>query len=93
MAYTGGKLNFLNGKYGISAPNRSVPVMKLIREHKPKSPNELKKLIEEHFKNDCKCGIKSKGTVEDFGKNLYEAQKKRMGKIHIFFGRMYRMGI
>ena len=69
MAYTGGKLNYLNGKYGISAPNRSIPVMKLIKKHNPKSPNELK---EEHFKNDCICGIKSKGTIEDFGKNLYQ---------------------
>ena len=74
MAYTGGKLNYLNGKYGISAPNKSVPVMKLIRVHQPKSPNELKEQIEYHFKNNCECGIKSKGTIEDFGKNLYEAQ-------------------
>jgi len=72
MAYTGGKLNYLNGEYGISAPNRSIPVMKLIKKHNRKSPNELKVLIEEHFKNDCICGIKSKGTIEDFGKNLYQ---------------------
>jgi len=80
MAYTGGELNYLNGKYGISAPYKSVPIMKLIRKHKPKTPDELKKLIEEHFKYDCRCGIKSKGTIETFGKNLYEAQKKEWGK-------------
>jgi len=80
MAYTGGELNDLNGKYGISAPNKSVPVMKLIKVHQPKSPDELKKLIEHHFKNNCKCGIKSKGTIEDFGKNLYKAQKEEWGE-------------
>jgi len=36
MAYTGGPLNELNGKMGISAPNKSVPVMKLIKAHNPK---------------------------------------------------------
>jgi len=80
MAYTGGELNYLNGKYGISAPYKSVPVMKLIRIHRPKSPNELKTLIEYHFKNNCKCEIKSKGTIETFGNNLYEVQKKEWGK-------------
>ena len=80
MAYTGGELNYLNGKYGISAPNKSVPVMKLIKVHQPKSPDELKKIIEYHFKNNCECGIKSKGTIEDFGKNLYNAQKEEWGE-------------
>ena len=41
MAYTGGALNELNGKMGISNPNTSVPVMKLIKTHQPKSRNEL----------------------------------------------------
>jgi hypothetical protein len=80
MAYTGGELNYLNGKYGISAPNKSVPVMKLIRKHQPKSPKELEEQIKYHFKNNCKCGIKSKGTIEDFGRNLYEAQIIEWGK-------------
>ena len=44
MAYTGSPLNELNGKMGISAPFKSVSVMKLIRIHKPKSKEELVQL-------------------------------------------------
>ena len=80
MAYTGGPLNELNGKMGISAPYKSVPVMKLIRVHKPKSKEELAELIKFHFENDCECGIKSKGSVEDFGKNLFNSQKAYWGE-------------
>lgn len=74
MAYTGGPLNELNGKMGISAPYKSVPVMKLIRIHKPKTRDELYELIKFHFENNCECGTQSQGTIEDFGKNLYESQ-------------------
>ncbi|MBO3097302.1 MjaI family restriction endonuclease [Gelidibacter pelagius] len=74
MTYTGGPLNELNGKMGISAPFRSVPVMKLIRTHNPLSKDALVQLIAYHYNNDCPCGIKSQGTVEMFGKNLYESQ-------------------
>ena len=80
MAYTGGLLNELNGKMGISAPNHSVPVMKLIKTHQPKSKDELVELIRYHHENTCTCGIKSQGTVTDFGRNLYEAQLKYWGK-------------
>ncbi len=80
MAYTGGPLNELNGKMGISAPNRSVPVMKLIKTHQPKSKDALVELIRYHHENNCPCGIKSHGTVTDFGRNLYEAQLKYWGK-------------
>lgn len=73
---TGGLLNELNGKMGISAPHNSVPVIKLINEHKPRSHEELERLIEYHHNHDCPCGIKSKGTVHDFGLNLYNAQKE-----------------
>lgn len=73
-ADTGGLLNTLNGKMGISAPYNSVPVIKLINTHHPKSYDELEQLIEYHYLNDCYCGIKSKGTVYDFGRNLYESQ-------------------
>lgn len=79
MAYTGGLLNQLNGKYGISAPHKSVPVMKLIRAHRPKSRDELCQLIQFHHENNCPCGVKSQGTVEDFGKKLYEAQLREWG--------------
>ncbi len=79
MAYTGGELNLVNGKYAISAPANSVPVMKLIRAHQPHSKEELYQLIRYHFEHDCPCGIKSTGTVEDFGKRLYDAQIKEWG--------------
>ena len=74
MTYTGGLLNLLNGKMGISAPLKSVPVMKLIKIHKPKSKEELVELIKYHYANNCECGVNSMGSVQDFGKNLYEAQ-------------------
>ncbi len=61
---------------GISASHKSVPVMKLIRAHKPKSHEELVKLIDSHSKEKCSCGIISTGSVENFGKNLFNAQKK-----------------
>src|ERR1700758_1846948 len=74
MTYTGGLLNELNGKMGISAPFKSVPVMKLIKAHNPKSKEELVELIKWHSKNICECGVKSQGTVESFGKNLFDSQ-------------------
>lgn len=80
MAFTGGPLNELNGKMGISAPNRSVPVMKLIRIHRPKSKDELVELIKNHYEKECECRIKSQGTIEDFGKNLYRSQIKYWGE-------------
>jgi hypothetical protein len=73
---TGEDLNWLNGKTGIGAPENSVPVMSLIRKHKPKSHEELYFLIKKHSQTKCKCGIISKGTIEDFGKKLYLAQQK-----------------
>ena len=80
MAYTGGPLNELNGKMGFSATYKSVAVMKLIRYHKPKSKDELVELIKWHSENECECGIKSKGSVESFGKNLYESQLQYWGE-------------
>jgi len=56
MAYTGGPLNELNGKMGISAPYKSVAVMKLIKQHNPKSKGELVELIKWHSENTCECG-------------------------------------
>lgn len=79
-ANTGGLLNELNGQMGISAPSKSVPVIKLINTHQPKSYDELEQLIEYHYLHDCDCGIKSQGTVRDFGQNLYNAQMTYWGK-------------
>ncbi len=79
---TGGPLNVLNGKHGISSRLRTVPVMNLIRKHKPQGRGELVDLIASHSKpeNPCECGIKSTGTIEDFGKSLYNAQKNEWGQ-------------
>jgi hypothetical protein len=81
MAYTGGPLNELNGKMGISAPHKSVPVMKLIKAHNPKSKEELVELIKWHSENKCECGVVSQGTVESFGNNLYDSQILYWGEI------------
>lgn len=81
MAFTGGPLNELNGKMGISAPYKSVPVMKLIKAHNPKSKEELAELIKWHSENTCECGIVSHGSVESFGKNLYNSQILYWGEI------------
>lgn len=77
---TGGLLNELNGKMGISSPSKSVPVMKLIKEHKPQSKEELVELIKFHYENKCSCGIVSHGTVENFGKKLFESQIEYWGE-------------
>jgi hypothetical protein len=79
-AYTGGELNKLNGDYGISAPQKSVPVMRLIKVHRPKSKDELYELIKTHHETNCTCRIKSQGTIEDFGRDLYEAQQEAWGQ-------------
>ena len=80
MVYTGGELNELNGKMGISDPKRSVPVMRLIRNHKPKSKDALVHLIEYHKNNKCDCGVISTGTVLEFGERLYDSQEKYWGE-------------
>lgn len=80
MAYTGGELNLLNGKMGISDPKKSVPVMRLIKIHKPKSKDALVELIEYHKTNTCSCGVISTGTVKEFGQRLYESQKTYWGE-------------
>jgi len=81
MTYTGGPLNELNGKMGISAPYKSVPVMKLIKNHNPKSKEELVELINWHYENKCECGVVSQGSVESFGKNLFNSQMEYWGEI------------
>ncbi|MEO5572547.1 MAG: MjaI family restriction endonuclease [Bacteroidia bacterium] len=54
--------------------------MKLIKVHRPKSKDELYGLIKVHHETNCECGIKSQGTVEDIGRNLYEAQLQAWGQ-------------
>ena len=53
--------------------------MKLIKFHRPKSKEELCELIRSHYETDCYCGVKSQGTVEDFGKNLFNVQTSEWG--------------
>lgn len=73
-------LNELNDEMGISDPFRSVHVMKLLRFHRPKSKHELVELISNHYIKECDCGVQSQGAIEDFGKNLYDAQLECWGK-------------
>ena len=80
VAYTGGLLNELNEKMKISSARNSVPIMKLIKLHHPQSYGELEQLVEYHYLEKCKCGVRSKGTVRDFGENLYEAQLEYWGE-------------
>jgi len=72
---TGGPLNFLNEAAKTNSREKSVPVMALVAYHRPSSEEELETLIEQHSKShQCECNVRSRGTVADFGKNLYEAQ-------------------
>lgn len=73
-------LNALNQKYKTSSILKTVPIMKLIRVHNPKSHRELNDLINSHNKPQSCCNIRSKGTINDFGKNLYNCQKIEWGE-------------
>jgi len=74
---TGGPLNFLNEAARTNSRQQTVPVMALVAYHRPVHDNELENLIEQHcpLHPPCPCGIQSRGTVTDFGNNLYEAQQ------------------
>jgi hypothetical protein len=52
--------------------------MKVAEYHRPATPDELKALIASHVGRVCAvCREKSKGTVEQFGLNLYNAQFRK----------------
>lgn len=78
--FTGGLLNHLNRAAGISLPENSVPVIQLIRAHRPRSAFELETLIARHVHARCWCGLVSRGRVQDFGRALYEAQWEYWGE-------------
>ena len=84
-ASTGGILNVINERYKCNSKNNSVPVMQLIRYHSPKTNDHLVNLIASHTvngkHNNCQCGCKSQGTIEDFGMNLYNANLKYFNSI------------
>lgn len=71
---TGGPLNPLNESNRLNQRENSVFCMGLVKAHQPKNPKEMRTLIERHYTNVCTCGIKSKGTVEQFALNLLNAQ-------------------
>lgn len=73
---TGGELNWLNEKHRCNARRNTVPVMDLVKHHRPSSPENLRALIEAHYTaHACaQCGCKSAGTVEQFASQLFEAQ-------------------
>jgi hypothetical protein len=60
---------------GTSQRATSVSIIALITAHNPETPEEVKELIEKHCEETCVCGIQSKGTVESFALNLYNAQQ------------------
>jgi len=77
---TGGILNVINEKYNCSSKKKTLAVMNLIRYHNPTTKNELEFLIASHQSHEvhssCPCGSVSSGTIQDFGANLFEANKK-----------------
>ena len=72
---TGGELNGLNERSRCNSRRKSVPVMDLVRAHRPANPEALRRLIEQHHRRQCTdCRCRSMGTVEQFASNLYNAQ-------------------
>ena len=74
---TGGELNRLNEAKRCNVRHRTVPVMDLVRYHRPSSPEALRKCIEEHHHQASTCTLcncRSVGTVEQFASTLYMAQ-------------------
>ena len=74
---TGGILNKINEMYFCNAKNNTVAIVKLIQHHKPKTWNEVERLIESHQDGhehaNCSCGAKSKGTIKTFAKRLHDS--------------------
>jgi hypothetical protein len=49
--------------------------MLLVSHHRPRTPEHLLQLIEDHHRSKCpSCPVRSKGTLSDFSRNLFEAQ-------------------
>lgn len=80
MTYTGGPLNWLYGQSRVSNPNESIHVMNLVRAHDPDNPDELYECINRHYYDSCQCGGDGGGTLEDYGRWLYEAQADVWGE-------------
>jgi len=79
---TGGPLNGLNERAKVNSRARSVPIMRLVGAHKPQTPREVSRLIEEHVcpATPCAtCGVVSQGTVDTFASNLFLAQFAEAG--------------
>lgn len=74
---TTGVLNHVCELYHCNSVSKSVAIQNIIRFHQPKQERELIALIDSHqivgCHNQCTCGSKSKGTLEDFALNLYNA--------------------
>src|SRR5574343_980109 len=82
---TEGILNKINERYGCNKKAKTIAVQQLIRFHKPKHAKELEALIDLHQEDkklaNCECGCKSKGTVESFAGNLYDAYLKYQAEV------------
>ena len=68
-------MNRLNERTGCNARRNTVPIMALIEAHPTTSPDAVEACIADHVGGVCPCGIVSNGTVDDFGKRLFNAQE------------------
>ena len=71
-----------------NSANNTLKVVEMISKHKPKTAAEVVMLIKEHQKgghyDNCgTCSARSKGTLEDFARNLYEKQKKFFASLEL----------
>ena len=74
---TGGPLNHLCETMGVNRRDRSVPTSTLVSHHRPVDAEDMRSLIEQHYYGTCdKCTAVSKGPVEQFSLNLFNAQFK-----------------
>ena len=58
------------------SPSKTIPtgIIGLIRKHNLDTPERVEKCIDFHFHNNCKCGIKSLGTLNDFATIMHKDQ-------------------
>lgn len=72
---TGGPLNDLNERCMCNAMHKTIPIMRLMRMHRPQSSDEVEGWIE-HYANSktSQDAMRSTGTVRDFGATLHQCQ-------------------
>lgn len=71
---TGGPLAWLNATLGLNSRANSVATSTITKAHRPDTPERMAELIAAHREPCLLCSAKSQGTVEDFGRRLFESQ-------------------